>query len=276
MTLVRSRPKRLLQTLDGHAALLKAQYLFSASHKLPGSKGKLREDGVVAFLKEFVSRRFDLASNVFAVTFKGNEYRRELDIVVHDSDVGGFWKLDTFGENSVCTFEGLRLVIEVKSTLNALTLADAQKKSAELSKFAARKKLSPPRYVLFAFTVAEAAGDWNGSDSVKEQALTGFGEMDAVICPDHFAYISPYHENFAFGFERGISATQAENDGSVQDEVTSRSIFQADPSRWTTVGSSPGSRLLALAAFASYAAGDEARVRGLLAASMNPKHHPIS
>ena len=268
--------KRLFKALDGYAALMKADYLFSASHKLPGSKGKIREDAVVSFLEAFAPKNFNLASSVFAVSLKGEEYSRELDIVLHDPSIGGFWALDKLGLNSVCTFEGIRLILEVKSTIDQETLDDTEKKAAELRGFAIQEGLDPPGFVLFGFTVGEEKGDWLGVDTLVQRAEENCIDLDALICPDHFSYFSSDHDNFAMGFEEGISAGLAESDGPVQErQIIKRFSGSRYSEGFIEVGGSPGHRLLSLAAFMSHCAGDDTPLIALLAAALKPNHNPI-
>ncbi|GLU27998.1 DUF6602 domain-containing protein [Brucella sp. NBRC 12950] len=268
--------KRLLKTLDGYADLMKAHYTFSGSHKLPGSKGMIRENAVVDFLKEFVSRNCEVASNVFAVTLGGKEYDRELDIVLFNYSYGGFWKLDTFGVNSICSFEGLRLVIEVKSTIDATTLADAQKKAKALQDFASQAELKAPPFVLFGYKVAEESRDWYGIDSIKEKAAYDQLHLDGVVCPDEFCYFSSAHDSFAMGFQQGISARLADYDGTVQTRIIAKRFADSRTAHeYTLLGDTPGTRLLALAAFASHCSEDGTGIDGLLAAALDPSHNPI-
>ena len=263
--------KRLLRALEGYFYLMKADYEFSSSHKLPGSIGRLRENSVVEFLRKFVSRDVQVASSVFAVTRKGAEYARELDVVLFDGSCGGFWELDRFGENSICTFEGVKLILEVKSTIGVKELDDALTKVEDLRRFADEHGIEPPPFVLFGYSLSDA-----GLDLVDDKALENTLTFDAVICPEKRCYFNHLHDDFSFGFEKGISANFAKGDGSV---VTSMICSRPESDRYALhyhlIGSGPGSRLLALAAFASHAAGDDSRVEGLLAAALNPQHNPI-
>ena len=263
--------KRLLRALEGYFSLMKADYEFSASHKLPGSIGRMRENSVVEFLRKFVSRDVQVASSVFAVTSKGAEYERELDVVLFDGSCGGFWELDRFGENSVCTFEGIKLVIEVKSTIERKELEDALKKAEVLKQFASDHNINPPPFVLFGYNLSAV-----GLDLIEDKTLGNTLGLDAVICPETLCYFHHSHDDFSFGFERGLSANNAKGDGSAIDSMMcSRPESSRYALQYKSIGDGPGSRLLALAAFASHAAGDDSRVEGLLAAALNPQHNPI-
>lgn len=63
-----SRRTRLYRTLSGHHHELLAVLVRTGAHKLPGEKGRLREDAVARFIAAWVPKRFDVLPTVFAVT----------------------------------------------------------------------------------------------------------------------------------------------------------------------------------------------------------------
>jgi hypothetical protein len=75
-----TRRTRLHRTLTGHYYELLAVFARTVAHKLPGEKGKLREDAVARFIATWVPKRFDVLTNVFAVTRTGVEAPAELDL----------------------------------------------------------------------------------------------------------------------------------------------------------------------------------------------------
>lgn len=117
---------------------------------------------------------------------------------------------------------------------------------------------------------------WLGVDTLVQRAEENCIDLDALICPDHFSYFSSDHDNFAMGFEEGISAGLAESDGPVQErQIIKRFSDSRYSEGFIEVGGSPGHRLLSLAAFMSHCAGDDTHLTALLAAALNPNHNPI-
>lgn len=270
--------QRFIGTLEAYAQLMSARYKFSATHKLPGSKGRLREDAVVEFLMAFLPVNHTVATNVFVTTDQGDEYPREIDVVVHDSNLGGLWQLDTFGANSICNLEGVKVVMEVKSNLDEKELEDAKKKAVELRKFAEDRRIAPPAFILFCFGIApeNQSSRWMGLDTIKEQALHAALPFDLTICPEEFCYVSDRHDEFALGFDRGLSASDAEEDGSVQDKIISLRYADSRYSRkFIDLGSTAGERLLGLAAFVSDRSGNGKHTSALLSSAIRPRRNPI-
>ena len=272
---------RLIKSLDAYVQLLQARHAFSAAHKLPGSKGKLREDAVAEFLSAFVPVNQTVATNVFATTIDGDEYPREIDLVVHDAARGGLWHLDTFGENTVCNLEGITVVIEVKSKLGLKELADAELKASELKAFGDKHGISTPPFVLFCFDVAPEKKSakqphWLGKGTIDDMALEARLPFAMTICPGQFCYVSNEYDEFAFGFERGLSSHDAQNDGSVQDRIISlRYADSRYAQRFIEVGTSAGEHLLAIATFVSDLSGQKSHTGALLASATRPRRNPI-
>ena len=272
---------RLIKTLDAYAKLLHARYAFSAAHKLPGSKGKLREDAVAEFLSAFVPASHTVATNVFATTIDGDEYSREIDLVVHDAALGGLWHLDTFGENAVCNLEGIKVIMEVKSVLRPEDLADAERKADELKAFCDERDIKTPPFVLFCYDVAPRKKSskpphWMGKDTIDEKALEANLPFAMTVCPGKFCYVSSDYDNFSEGFELGLSSHDAQNDGTVQDRITaSRNADSRYAGQFIQLGTSSGEHLLAMAVFVSDLSGNGAHTGALLASVTKPRRNPI-
>ncbi len=270
--------KRLITTFDAYARLMSARFAFSESHKLPGSKGKLREDAVAEFIKAFTPADHTVATNVFATMAEGDEYPRELDLVIHNSTLGGLWRLDTFGENSICNLEGISAVMEIKSVLNEEELLNAEEKSRELRKFCEERSLTAPPFILFFYGVApgKRKGNWMGEDTIHEKALCSSFPFDMVMCPDFLCYVPHEYDLFAFGFERGLSSSDASGDGSVWDRIISqRDAASRYSQKFTSLGSTAGERLLAFAAFVSHLSGNEKYTAALLSSALKPRRNLI-
>lgn len=272
---------RLIKSLDAYAQLLRARYAFSAAHKLPGSKGKLREDAVAEFLSAFVPANQTVATNVFATTINGYEYPREIDLVVHDAARGGLWHLDTFGENVVCNLEGITAVMEVKSILGPKELEDAELKAGKLKAFCDEHDIKTPPFVLFCYDVAPEKESpnppyWMGKDTIDEKALEARLPFAMTVCPGQFCYVSDEHDEFAFGFEQGLSSYDAQNDGTAQDRIVSLRYADSRYARqFINVGTSAGQHLLAIAAFVSDASGQNSYTGALLSSATRPRRNPI-
>ncbi|MFV0409043.1 MAG: DUF6602 domain-containing protein [Paracoccus sp. (in: a-proteobacteria)] len=269
--------RRLVTTLDAYARLLDARFAFSRSHKLPGSKGKLREDAVAEFLEAFVPVDHAVATNVFATTADGDEYPNEIDLVIHNSQRGGLWKLDAFGENSICNFEGIAVAVEIKSVLNVKEMLNAKRKSLELKAFCEERDISAPPFVLFSFDVAPSDnGGWLGEDEIHDEALSSALPFDMVVCPRVLCYVSADHDLFGFGLERGLSSSEAAGDGSVWDRiVATRDADSRYSRRFTGLGTSAGERLLAFAAFVSDLSGNNQHTAALVSSAIKPRRSPI-
>lgn len=272
---------RLIKSLDAYAQLLQARYAFSAVHKLPGLKGKLREDAVAEFLSAFVPANQTVATNVFATTIDGDEYPREIDLAVHDAARGGLWHLDAFGENVVCNLEGITAIMEVKSKLGPKELADAEIKAGELKAFGDEHGIKTPPFVLLCYDVARKKKSanppcWMGRETIDQKALEASLSFAMTICPGQFCYVSDDHDAFAFGFELGLSSHDAQDDGTVQDRINSvRNAESRYARQFTQVGTSAGEHLLAIAAFVSDVSGQSAHTGALLASATRPRRNPI-
>ena len=270
--------RRIFSTLNAYAQLLDTRFAFSESNKLPGSKGKLREDAVAEFLKAFVPINHNVATNVFTTTANGDEYQNEIDLVVHNSDLGGLWKLDTFGENSICNVEGITAAIEIKSILNKKELLDAENKAKNFKDFCEGNNIAPPPFLLFFYDIAPPTkkATWLGADEIHDKALSSYLPFDMVICPKLLCYISEKHDLFSYGFEQGLSAASASGDGSVITSIISeRGADSRYAGRFKEMGSSPGERLLAFAAFISNCSGNSKHTEALISSAVRPRRNPI-
>nr|WP_063570571.1 DUF6602 domain-containing protein [Luteibacter rhizovicinus] len=267
--------KRLLKAMTGHHQQLQSVFSMTSSHKLPGAKGMLREQAVANFMKLWIPKRFSVPNNVFATTRKGDEFPSELDLVIHDGDTGSVWPLDMQSSNSVATWEEIRLVVQVKSTLGEKQFAEACGAVRSIEEFAKNAGTETPLRVLFAYRTAAQFVDLL-LEKFTYSSADAF-PFDAFILLDHGAYLSDSLKELRIGIGRGLSEEQVKNDGPSQDRIITEDVMQSGiPYGYRAVeGSSSETTLLALAAIATRAsAGDEA-MQALLAACVHPDYSPI-
>ena len=269
------KTKRLSKTLIGHYHELQATFARTAAHKLPSAMGALREDGVANFIETWLQKRYSAPTNVFATTRAGNEYPSELDLIIHDGDSGAIWKLDSQAGNSVATWEEIRLVAQIKSTLDEKEFEKACKTMSTIDQFSKDAGTERPITLLFAYKV-----DQTFDPLLLEKFVyspSGAFPFDAFILLDHGAYFSDSLRELRIGIEKGLSPKKVQNDGPSQDRVTLEYIDTSHiPNGYRFVGdASPESTLLALAALATFATAGDAVTQALLAACVHSEYFPI-
>ena len=271
-----SNKKRLFESLSGHYYELRSVFERTKCHKFPGTKGKLREDAVARFISQWHSGRFKSITNVFATTNSGKEFPLELDIVVHDENSGAVWPLDSDGCNSVVTWEEVRMIVEVKSTLNEETLAKASSSMHKLTKFAEKESGDIPLRVLFAY---KADDDFYPFLMEKFISSSSGGlSFDAIIVLDCGTCFSDEIRELRIGIGKGLSPELVRNDGPSQDKLTMEDCIKFRiPEGYKLVSNSSNEMiLLSLAVLTTYATSGNETVQSLLAACINPDYSPIN
>lgn len=267
--------KRLFQSLSGHYYQLKSVFEKTKAHKLPGSKGKLREDAVARFISLWHSSRFKSITNVFATTNMGKEFPLELDIVTHDGNSGAVWPLDSDSENSVATWEEIKMIVEVKSTLDENSFEKACTSMDKLTQFSKEESTVVPLRVLFAYKV-----DDDFYPFLMEKFTYSYSESlsyDAFIILDCGAFFSDGIRELRAGIGKGLSPELVKNDGPSQDRFTMEDCIESRiPEGYKSVADSSNEIiLLSLAVLATYATSGNDTVQSLLAACINPDYNPI-
>lgn len=266
---------RLSKTMLGHYHELMAAYYRSAAHKLPGGKGMLREDAVARFVATFLPKRYRPHTNVFASVASGLQHDLELDLVVLDEFEGAAWPVDADSINAVVTWEQVRLVMEVKSTLGKEELEKACTAMNALAAFAEKTDTELPTRILFAFDIA---------DEVRDKLLEGFEEFgshtypfDAFVILTLGTFCSDRFDLLRAGFDSGLGLGMADSDGPTQDRLTLEFCVATRFLRgFRPMGDcTPPDLLMALAAIASSAATNDKTTQALLSALKKAEHYPI-
>ena len=177
--------RRLGRSLKGHQHELWAAFERSAAHKLPGSKGRLRENAVGKFLQTWIPRRYSPLTNVFLTAPLTGEFPLETDLVLHDSHDGAQWPLDGENENSVVTLEHVKMVFEVKSTLDKTEFGKAATAMTALKQYAEKAHTPCPRRVLFAYRIH---GDYT-NDFLEWTAYANEPPFDAIVILELGAFL---------------------------------------------------------------------------------------
>lgn len=268
--------KRLYRAIQGHYHQLMADFKRSASHKLPSAKGRLREAAVATFLSAWIPKRYTPLTNAFATTLDGNELPIELDLVVHDGYEGVAWPLDSQGVNNVVTWEQVRMVVEVKSTLDREQFKKGISVAKKIREFCEEiPSSSRPLVVLFAFQVdAEFVADLHYDLTHSYQSAYLF---DAVILLDEGAYFSDSFRELRLGIERGLAPNLVVNDGPSRDQMILEDCeVRPDSMGYKAVGDcGPEITLLAFAAIATAASSGDEAVQALLSACKHVEYSPI-
>ena len=268
---------RLQATLSGHKHELLAAFARSAAHKLPASKGKLRENAVSRFLATWIPRRFSPVSNVFATDPVLGEFESELDLVLHDSHEGACWPLDNDQENAIVTWKDVKVVVEVKSTLDEKTWTNACDLMKRLTTWAGTDNTSPhplPLRVLFCFRT----DDVFASIFYERCAYSSISSIpfDAIVLLDQGATFGPRLEDLEVGLRSGLVPSQVANDGPSQERLLMRRVIQTHvPDHFRSCGVTPEEGLMALAALASLACSGEDITKSLLSALRDIRYNPI-
>lgn len=268
--------KRLFKTFRGHYHELMAVFERSAAHKLPSAKGILREDAVARFISAWIPKRFTTQTNVFATTMSGNELSVELDLVIHASHEGVVWNLDAQAGNSVATWEHIRLIAQVKSTLGENEFTDACDAMRKVVLFAEQADMQMPTCVLFAYKVDPAFYSRLVEKFVYESS--GYFPFDAFILLNDGAYFSDCLRELRIGIERGLGPDLVSNDGPSQDSLTLEECIETRiPNGYRGVDDgSFESTLLAFASLATFCSAGGKATQALLSACMNNKYLPIN
>ncbi|SFW24429.1 DUF6602 domain-containing protein [Luteibacter sp. UNCMF366Tsu5.1] len=264
----KSRRKRLHQALTGHYYDLLSTYYSSAAHKLPSGKGILREDAVARFVSTWVSKRFNVLTNVFAVAADGEEAPSEIDLVVHDAERGSSWPLDAHHTNSIVTCEHISMTVEVKSHLTEKDLNDACASMNSFLEFLGCHHIDRPLRVLFAYEVAPDLL-MAMQEKFAEQS-SSFYPFDAFVFLKEGAYFADSQDMRALrlGIPKGLGPDEVENDGPSVDRMTMEDCVQSkylNGFRWVPDGT-PENNLLCLAALATFATAGASSTSALLAA----------
>lgn len=242
---------RLAKTLMGHHYELLAAFARSAAHKLPGSMGRLRENALAKFLQVWIPRRLTCPSNVFATHEGVGNFELEIDLAVYDSTEGPMWPLDCEEENLFLAYRHTKAVIEVKSTLDADTMAQAVKsmrafddymEQVENSDFEKDKPgLTRPSKILFAYRVD---ADYFGCD-FQELLVYGPDPFDLIVILGTGAYFADRVRAMAIAFGRKLTKDEARGDvDAINREMGYE--FCGAPSRYRRETFSPDDTLMAL------------------------------
>lgn len=266
--------KRIYLTFLGHFHELMAVFVRSAAHKLPGAKGRLRERAVVDFLSTWLPKRYTVPTNVFASSTSGRPLDIELDFVIHDSLEGAVWPIDGDAENTVATWEQVKLVGEIKSRLGEAAFSAACASMKKVTDFSEANGHRPLR-VVFAFEVEE-----DFEDQLLEKFTYQHGDafpFDAVILLSGGAFVSDRLTELRIGFNRGLAPNLVQHDGPSQDILTIEFGTETRiPHGLRHMGDGTASdTLLAFAAIATFAAAGNNATQALLSACKMVDHHRI-
>lgn len=269
------KTKRLSKTLTGHYHELCAVLARTSAHKLPSAMGAIREKAVATFISSWLQKRYSVPTNVFATDRSGREFPSELDLVIHDGDSGAIWQLDAQGGNSVATWEEIRLVAQIKSTLTEKEFVKSCETISSLADFSKEAGTERPFTVLFSYKV-----DDDFSPLLLEKfTYSGRNDFpfDAFVLLDHGAYFSDSLRELRVGIEKGLSPSQVRNDGPSQDRLILEDCIESRITNGYRLVSdgSPENTLLALAALATLATSGDDVTQALLAACIHSNHFPI-
>ncbi|WP_306565966.1 DUF6602 domain-containing protein [Aquabacterium sp.] len=197
---------RLFKTLHGHLLQLQASFVRSAAHKLPGSKGRLREMAVSDFLASWMPKRYSPLTNSFLSHDSAGVLNNEIDLVLYDSHAGPQWPLDAENSNWFLAWDHVKVVLEVKSTLDAEEWGKATRNMDEIERFAGKADTNCPPRILFAYRVDDAFRDEFESNLLASQPF------DLIVVLQGQAFASPNDIKLISAFETGLSPEQARND----------------------------------------------------------------
>ena len=260
--MIKNKEKRLFKTFKGHFFELMSVFERTTAHKLPGSKGALREEAVSKFISNWIPRRYTVPTNVFATTKSGKEFPAEIDLVIHDSNSGGLWRLDSDGVNSIATREEIKLIMEIKSTLDKETFEKTCNSIKEkIDKF---DEVKIPPLVLMAYKT---------ESEVREIILNPDVRLpfNVFILLDKGAFFerSPEFKEIRLGIEKGLSPERIREDPSSIDKILLDYCVKyiGYPNYEQYIGSSPeSSALLSLAVIATQVTSGDDVTQSLLAA----------
>ena len=236
---------RLFRTLRGHRLELEAAFARSATHKLPGSKGRLRERAVAQFLASWMPSRFRPFTNVFFSHDKAGLFDNEVDAVLYDAQEGAHWSLDGSQENWMLDWSHVRVAFEIKSTLDKDTWNSARKSIeavVEYGKKASQDSDEPvqsPLTALIAYKIDLAFEfDFN-------LALGETHPFDLIVVLPDAAYLSARKISWADAFEQRLTPDDAQADLNVANKMLHRDVSPYDDG-YTRIAKYPEEALMAL------------------------------
>lgn len=239
---------RLGRTLKGHRHELLAAFERSAAHKLPGSKGRLRENALGKFLQTWIPKRYTPLTNVFVTHPLKGEFPLEIDLVLHDAHEGSYWPLDGESENGVVALEHVKAAFEVKSTLGKAEFEAALKTTKHFHEYAENAGIACPRTVLFAYHITEEFHP----EFLQWCLEASTSPFDAIVILNSGAYFWQTLEFLRIGFGAGLTPDLVANDGPSQDRAILECMSNPKyPDNMKMVGEGPEDALMALAVLAS-------------------------
>ena len=277
---------RLFKTLAGHHHELLAVLARTSAHKLPGAKGAARERAVAKFLRTWLQARYSVPTNVFATTRDGKECPGELDLVIHDGNTGAVWPLDDQGGNSVVTWEEVRLIVQIKSTLDEKTFAKACQAMSRLNAFweelpADAQPRNKPPAVLFAYQV-----DDEFLESLLEKFVYSRSDafpFEAFVLLEQGAYLSDSLRDLRLGIENGLSPDRVGGDRRAVNRMVQEDCIESRIPNGYRVVRDPDPEqdrmsemaLLTLATLATLTTSGHDVTQALLAACVPSEYQPL-
>ena len=250
---------RLFKTLHGHYLQLQAAFVRSGAHKLPGSKGRLRELAVSDFLASWMPKRYSALTNTFLSHESAGLLNNEIDLVLYDSHDGPQWSLDAENSNWVIAWKHVKAVIEIKSTLDSSEWEKASRSMQDVKGFADQASEACPPRILFAYQIDEV---FNEDLQSKLQSTQPF---DLIVILQGAAIASTDDINLISAFELGLSPEQAQNDVRAANASVNQFIsFSSD--RYRTIAAKSVDALMALVFWCTNACAGSDMTQSLLSA----------
>jgi hypothetical protein len=133
-----------------------ARYNVSSTIRHKGEKGKQREDGYAAFLREYLPDRYGVASGE-VIPYTGSAPSPQCDVIIYDRM--SFPVIGKYSTVQQVPLEAVFAVTEVKSCIDKAAIEDAQAKFDAIRKLPRCRKKSrprkgfvhPPFFVLFGY-----------------------------------------------------------------------------------------------------------------------------
>ena len=230
-------PVDVRKLLAAAAASLQVTFLQSDASKRPDHKGDPRESHVRQFLREKLPTKWGVTRGHI---FNGDTTSLEFDVLIYDALNCPSWTLDTTDDpRRLVPLQAVIGMVEVKSTLDGKTLADAIDKVAQFDALVAQIEyeglfhFTPFRHV-FAYRLDP--DDYFEGWGTPGRRLTGYAgahyQPDGVfVLNDSFA-VRDRGNGIArsFALHRGQTVREARNlSGDLQNEEIKR-LIQEDPS----------------------------------------------